>query len=65
LELILSIPTKKELIMNNYSIPELEKKLDINTIRFLSIDELVGAFKNDNGFCMACFDGNYNKKLEW
>ena len=61
----IDIPTKKELIMNNYSIPELEKKLSIESIRFLSINELINTFKNDNGFCLACFDGNYNKKLEW
>lgn len=61
----IDIPTKKELIMNNYSISELEKKLGIESIRFLSINELINTFKNDNGFCLACFDGNYNKKLEW
>ena len=61
----IDIPTKKELVMNNYSISQLEEKLGINSIRYLSADELMKTFNDDSDFCLACFDGNYNKKLEW
>ena len=61
----IDIPTKEELIINNYTINEIEKKSNLTSLRYISLDSMIGAFNNDTNFCTACFTGNYNKELEW
>ena len=60
----IDIPTYEELLLNNYSIKEVEKLNNLNSLRYISINKMIDSFDNNN-FCTACFDGNYNKELEW
>ncbi len=56
----IDIPTRKELIAATHSIEEIRKYLRVDSIRYLSVDTLLGALNEpDMHFCTACFDGNY------
>ena len=61
----IDIPTKNELIINNYNIQQIELKFNLTSLRYISIDSMINAFNNDTNFCTACFDGEYNKELDW
>jgi len=61
----IDIPTKEELIINNYTIPQIEKKCNLTSLRYISLESMIQSFNNDNEFCTACFSGNYNKELDW
>ena len=60
----IDIPTYKELIINNFSIKEIEKKFNLTSLKYITIDKMLQAFDN-NQFCSSCFTGNYNKELDW
>ena len=61
----IDIPTKKELIINNHTIPEIEKKFNLSSLRYITIEKMLETFGEDTGFCCACFNGEYNKELDW
>ena len=61
----IDIPTKEELIVNNYTIEEIEKKCNIDSLRYISLETMINTFNNDTNFCTACFTGNHNKELDW
>ena len=61
----IDIPTKEELIINNYSIEEIETNYNLTSLRYLSLNCMINTFNNDNEFCTSCFTGNYNKELDW
>lgn len=60
----IDIPTYEELLLNNYTIKQVEELFNLNSLRYISIEKMLDTFNNNN-FCTACFDGNYNKELEW
>ncbi len=57
------MPSKKEFIANQLSIPQIAKKLKADAIFYLSLPDLIRAceFKKTKipNFCTACFDGKY------
>ena len=59
----LDIPTKEELIANNTTIKNIEKKLNIKRLIFLSIDEICKSVSDYNqnliDFELSVFDGKY------
>lgn len=58
------IDSKDKLIANKYSIDEIAKIIDADSLGFLSIDSVKKLADNTNmGFCTGCFDGNYNADL--
>ena len=59
----INIPTREELIMNNYSIKQVEEKCNLNSLRYLNIKSLAKLF--GNSMCSACFDGNYNQNIDF
>ena len=61
----IDIPTSEELIINNYTIPEIETKFNLSSLRYITIEKMLETFGEDTDFCCACFNGNYNKELEW
>lgn len=61
----IDIPTKEELIVNNYTISEIEMKFNLSSLRYISIEKMLETFEGDKGFCCACFNGDYNKELNW
>jgi amidophosphoribosyltransferase len=61
----IDIPTTEELIINNYNIPEIETKFNLSSLRYITIEKMLETFGEDTGFCCACFNGEYNKELDW
>ena len=59
----INIPTHEELVMNNYTIEQFEKKCNLNSLRYLNIKSLTKLF--GNSMCSACFDGNYNQNIDF
>jgi amidophosphoribosyltransferase len=56
----IDIPDRDELIAANASIGELEQYLDVDSLEYLTLDNLVTAIDAPGaGFCSACLTGNY------
>jgi len=52
--------TKGELIACDHSVEEIREMLDLDSLNYLSIEGLLaGTHTSRDGFCLACFDGNY------
>jgi len=52
--------TKGELIACDHRVEEIKNMLGLDTLRYLSIDGLLKSTKTTrDGFCLACFDGDY------
>ena len=52
-------PTKEELIANRKSTKEIEEYLNVDSLRYLSIDELRRTVNAPESYCYACFNGRY------
>jgi len=59
----MDFPSKKELIASRFNgdIEEIRKYLEVDSLEYLSIDEMLEAVSeaNPNNFCTACFSGKY------
>lgn len=59
----MDFPSKEELIANqcNGDIKEIEKRLGVDSLEYLTIDEMLEAVSEagEENFCTACFSGNY------
>lgn len=61
----MDFPTQEELAANKHSIPELQKLMEVDSLKYLSLEGLLNAVsKNGKNFCTACFSGNYPVKLK-
>ena len=57
--------TKGELIAAKHSVDEIRDMIGLDTMGYLSIDGLLeGTHTSKEGFCLACFDGNYPEAIE-
>lgn len=54
----IDMPTKKDLISANKTIEELREYLDVDSLDFLSVENLIELLKSEN-HCFGCFTGNY------
>ena len=69
----IDIPTKKELLMNNISKNDFCKKNGIDSLVYLTVNEILYPLKrkyneyNKNNYCTGCFNGKYlsNNLLEF
>ncbi|MCD6159721.1 MAG: amidophosphoribosyltransferase [Kosmotoga sp.] len=52
-------PSKKELVGANLSINEIQKKLGVDSIGYLSLQGLIEAIGKEDNYCEACFSGSY------
>ena len=53
-------PTREELIAANFTVDEIAGKLGVDTLAYLSLDGMLRAVpKGPEGFCHACFSGDY------
>lgn len=57
-------PTKTELIANRKSFNEIVDYLEVDSLKFISIDSLKKAVKSPDDYCFACFNGDYPVKIE-
>jgi len=56
----IDFPDRNKLMAANYSIDEIRKYLNADSLAYLSFDGMVKATGlPKNSFCMACFDGDY------
>lgn len=49
----------EELIAHNFSVIELARKFDVDSLHFLSLENMMKAIDSNNGYCNACFTGKY------
>jgi amidophosphoribosyltransferase len=53
-------PRKEELIAANYSVPEIAKRIGVDSLGYLSLEGMLAAVPGGpGGFCHACFSGEY------
>jgi amidophosphoribosyltransferase len=52
-------PTRKELIAATHSKEEICRYLRANTLSYLSLEGMMKAVDRKDGFCLACFTGDY------
>jgi amidophosphoribosyltransferase len=58
-------PQKSQLLAAHYSVEEICKFIEADSLSYLSLDGMFQAIKaNPSNFCAACFDGKYPTKLE-
>ena len=56
----IDIPSEEELIAARSSIPEIEEYLGVDSLAYLSLENLVAAIETPGaGFCTACLTGSY------
>jgi amidophosphoribosyltransferase len=56
-------PSREELIAANYTIPEIASHLGVDSLGYLSLDGMLDAVPlGPDGFCHACFSGDYPTK---
>lgn len=56
-------PTRKELIASSHTIEEIRKYTTADSLAYLSLDGLK-SIVGENGWCFACFSGNYPLEFE-
>ena len=57
-------PQKSQLIAANYSLEQICKYIEADSLSYLSLDGMFSAIKSSpDSFCAACFDGRYPTKL--
>ena len=60
----IDFPSKKELIAANNSVKDIQKFLQLDSLKYLSIKGMLKAMLSPScEFCTACFDGKYPTKL--
>ena len=60
----IDIPTSQELIASTHSIEEIRSYLNVDSIEYLTVENLLKGIKRPKQkFCTACFDGEYPLKL--
>lgn len=52
-------PNREELIANRMSIDEIRDYICADSVKYLKKEDLEKCVKRPEGFCYACFDGNY------
>lgn len=56
--------SKGELIAANNSVADIARYIGLDSLHYLSIEGLLASTGGDNGYCLACFDGNYPLTLD-
>ncbi|NNM05561.1 MAG: amidophosphoribosyltransferase [Gemmatimonadetes bacterium] len=59
----IDMPTKEELMGHRFPIPEIQKRLGVNSLGYLSLEGMEGAVQESAPFCNACFSGEYPASL--
>ncbi len=56
----IDMPTRKELIGANMTVPEIEKYLAVDSLRYLSLEGMLSLKSlGEKSFCSSCFSGKY------
>jgi amidophosphoribosyltransferase len=57
-------PTRDELIAANHSQAEIQAYLGVDTLAYLTLDEMIDAAGRRNSWCHACFSGDYPTSVQ-
>lgn len=62
----MDFPTKEELIASQKEIEDIQKYLGVDSLKYLSLEAMLNAMPMDNGqgYCTACFSGEYPIQIE-
>lgn len=52
-------PNRSELIAATHTLPEIRDYLGVDSLEYLTLDEMIDAAGHDNDWCHACFSGDY------
>jgi amidophosphoribosyltransferase len=52
-------PVRTELIASSHSVDEIRDYLRVDSLAYLSVQGLMESVRSQDGFCQACFTGNY------
>jgi len=56
----IDFPDPQELLANRMSLAEIRDYLEVDSLSYLSVDDMIGATGwPANSFCTACFSGDY------
>ena len=56
----IDFPDKKELIANNFTMSEIAKLIDVDSLAYLTLDGMLGCLGGKQAnFCHACYSGEY------
>ncbi|MTI65031.1 MAG: amidophosphoribosyltransferase [Firmicutes bacterium] len=55
----INTPKKNELIASNEDIESIRKKIDADTLNYISLNGLIQSTGKDNEFCLGCFNNEY------
>jgi amidophosphoribosyltransferase len=62
----MDFPTCEELIANHKSEAEIAEHLGVESVEYMSLEQMLNAMPKDNGqqYCTACFSGEYPLEIE-
>lgn len=60
----IDFPSQTELIANHKSIDEIKEYLNVESIKYLKLEDMMGIVRDSNNFCNSCFSGNYKVKTK-
>jgi len=61
----IDMPTRKELIASQFTVEQIRKHLEVDTLGYLSLEGMLSMNSlPDNDFCVACFSGKYPTPIE-
>jgi len=55
----IDFPNKQELIASNRTVKEIADFIKVDSLEYLSLKGMLSVMKDSNGYCDACFTGNY------
>jgi len=55
----IATPTREELIASTHTVEEIRQYLGVDTLEYLTLDEMMDAAGRRNEWCHACFSGDY------
>ena len=53
------IPTRQELIASSHTLDEIRVQVRADSLGYLTVESLLASLAEPDGYCTACFDGNY------
>jgi len=56
-------PSREKLLAAQKKTQEIKEQLEVDSLAFLSVDGLKSALSSEQGYCLACFTGNYPENI--
>lgn len=52
-------PSSNELVANRYELEQIRQRVQVDSLKFLDIKDLLSCTQAPNDYCLACFNGDY------